>query len=545
MNKLQVIGRVPMVAAAVLIFAGCGGGARTGADADDKMIVRFANAAEPSDLDPHAVSGLPEYQAVTCLLEGLTRLHPRTLEPLPGQAESWEISDDGLVYTFHLRENAKWSNGDPVTARDFVRSWRRILLPSFGSEYSYMLHAVVGARAFNRGEITDFGQTGFKALDERTVQITLAHPTSYFLKLLIHQSWMPVHLPTLEKFGGAERKGTRWTRAENFVGNGALVMREWVPQQHIIMEPNPHYWDRSSVKLDELHVLPIDNADTEERMYRTGQVDITYSLPLSKIDTYRDESPESVDIAPAFVGAYFRVNVTRPAFADSRVRRALGMALDREAIARQVWRGTKFPAYSFTPPGVEGFEPGTPFRDDVTAARALLAEAGYPDGEGFPPFDILYPTSDNGRSVCEALQQMWRANLGIDVRLHNQEWKVYLDSMNTLDYDVTLGIWGGDYLDPMTFLDTLASSSGNNRTGWGSAAYDQLLDEVSREQNEAARLALFARMEQIIGAEVPVIPIYHYSKVRVVRPTIRGWYANALDVHPLHLLWIDDSVGAN
>jgi len=520
-----------------LLLAGCGT-----RDPDDagKMIVRIGNAAEPQDLDPHAVSGLTEHEVISSLLEGLVTMEPRTLEPLPGQAESWDISADGRVYTFHLRDGLQWSNGDPVTAADFIGSWRRMLLPSIAAEYAYIFYGVVGAEAFNKGELTDFAETGFKALDDRTVEITLINPTSYFLKLMLHHSWLPVHLPTIAKFDGLERKGTRWTRPENYVGNGPYLLREWETDQHIIAVPNPTYWDRAAVKADELHILPITNSDTEERMFRTGQIDVTYSIPLSKIDPYREEQPDALEVSPAFVSAYFRVNVNRSGLADPRVRRALGMAIDRDAIARQVWRGTKFPAHTFTPPGVDGFDPPAGWSDDVPAARALLAEAGYPDGVGLPPIEILYPTSDNGRAVCEALQQMWRRNLGIDVRLYNQEWKVYLDTMNSLDYDVCLGVWGGDYLDPMTFADTMASYSGNNRTGWANAEYDHLLDEVAREQDPAARFALFARMEEILAAEAPVLPLYHYAKTRLVSPAVRGFYPNALDLHPLKHVWLEE-----
>lgn len=521
------------------LLAGCGREPEAGS-ADGRAVLRLGNGTEPADLDPQTVIGAPESKIIRALMEGLLTPHPETLEPRPGVAEDWDVSPDGRVYTFRLRADARWSNGDPVTARDFVGSWRRMLTPSLGAEYAYMLFLVEGAEAYHRGELTDFGQTGFRALDDRTVEVTLRHPTGYFPSLLLHQSWWPVHLPTVERHGGLERKGTDWTRPENHVGNGPFVLKDWRPNQVITVTRSPTYWGREHVRLDEVRFYPVESTDTEERMFRTGQLDVTSTVPLSKIDPYRRDQPDLIRIDPFMATAYFRFNVNRPALQDSRIRRALGLTIDRVSLATNVLRGTKEPAYVFTPPGTAGFEPAPQFGYDPDGARALLAEAGHPSGRGLAPIEILYPTSDNGRIICEALQQMWRRELGIDVRLLNQEWKVYLDALTTQSYDVAWSAWVGDYVDPMTFLDQMVTDGGNNRTGWSSPRYDRLIEEVQRVTETDARNALFQEMEEILGAEAPIAPLYHYMVNYLLRPTVEGWYPTLLDIHPLQHVWLEE-----
>jgi oligopeptide transport system substrate-binding protein len=525
------------IAAAVVSLVVLGGCAKSGDSVEDKgNVLYLSNGAEPSDLDPHTTEGRPESNIVRSLIEGLVIPDAKTMDPRPGQAESWEISDDGLVYTFKLRPEAKWSNGDTVTAQDFVGSWRRILTPSLASRYSYNLFMVEGAEAFNKGNLKDFGATGFKALDERTIQITLRNPTSYLLSLMMHASWFPVHLPTVDKFGGLTRSGTKWTRPENFVGNGPFVLSEWKPHQHVQVMRNPQYW--GEVKLDGVRFFPIENTDTAERMFRTGQLDGTRDLPLGKVDTYREGGSDVLRIDPFLATAFFKVNVNRPQLADPRVRQAIALSLDRVGLAEEVLRGVKTAHYNFSPV-MPAFEPEAQFSDNVEAARALLAEAGYPGGKGLPSIEILYPTSDSGRIVCEALQAMIRANLGIDVQLYNQEWKVYLDTLNTQNYDLAWSAWVGDYVDPMTFMDMMVTDGGNNRTGWSSKRYDELIQLAQAEGDLEARNGLFTEMEVILGAEVPVIPLYSYTKAYLLSPVVKGWYPTLLDIHPFQEIWLE------
>ena len=527
---------LPALGGAFLSIAliGCGGNA----PAAKGNVLHIANGTEPADLDPQTITGRPASNIVRTLIQGLVSYHPENLKAMPGQAESWEISDDGLVYTFTIRADAKWSNGDAVTAHDFVRSYQRMLTPSLASEYAYQLYLLNHGEAYHKGEITDFTQVGAKALDDRTLELTLDHPTGYFLDVLNHASWKPVHIPTVEKFGGLDRKGSRWTRPENYVGNGPFVLKEWRPNQHILVDRSPTYWGAADVKLDGVKFYPIENADTEERMFRTGQLDVTRALPLSKIDEYRENHQEVLRIDDFLAAAYFRVNVTRPQLADPRIRRAIALAIDREGLAREIFRGTKFPAWHFAPT-MPGFAPPKTFEDNVAKAQALLAEAGYPGGEGLAPIEILYPTSDSGRIVCEALQAMLRSNLGIDVRLYNQEFKVYLETMQQISYDIAWSAWIGDYPDPMTFLDMNVTDGGNNRTGWSHARYDELVNEVQAVRDPQERAEMFYEMERILGEESPIIPLYFYTSVFVKSEEVKGWHPTLSDIHPFQHVWLE------
>ncbi|MBL9194373.1 MAG: peptide ABC transporter substrate-binding protein [Opitutaceae bacterium] len=527
-----------LAAAAALAVLSALSGCKPSAPSGSLQVLHVGNSTEPADLDPQTVTGRPESDVIRTLIEGLIIPDPKTLDPRPGVAERWEVSADGLTYTFHLRADAVWSDGRAITSRDFVDSWKRMLTPALAAEYAYNLYVVAGAEAYHKGRLTDFGATGFQAPDARTVRITLDHPTSYFLNLLLHTSWYPVPLHVVEKFGGLARKGTAWTRPENHVGNGPFVLKEWRQNQKVIVARSPTYWNRAAVKLDEVHLYATDNADTEERMFRTGQLHIARQVPLSKIDTYRTENPAALRVEPFLATAYVRVNTKRPHLADPRVRRALALAIDRESLCRNVLRGTKFPARSLTPPGTAGFTPPVGFADDLAEAKKLLAEAGFPEGRGLPPIEALYPTSDNGRIIMEAIQQMWRKGLGIDARLLNQEWKVYIDSLNTLSFDVSWSAWVGDYADPMTFLDLMTTDSGNNRTGWSNKAFDALVVEARQSLAVPARHALYGRLEEMLARESPVLPLYVYSSVSLVHPRVQGVYPTSLDVHPFNEVWL-------
>lgn len=497
------------------------------ADGSAAKILLFGNGAEPQDLDPQTVSGVPENKLINAFFEGLVSYGNADTETVGGVAERWEISPDGLIYTFHLRANAKWSNGDPVTATDFVRSYQRILTPALGAEYAYKFYPVAGAEDFNKGRLTDFSQVGFRALDERTLEIRLHHRAPYLLEAMKHYAWFPVHIPTLEKFDGLTRRGSAWTRAENLVGNGPYLIKSWRPNQRIVAVRSPTYWDRAAVQIDEIHFFPTENLDTEERMFRTGQLHKTYELPTAKIDVYQRDFPESYRSDPYYGSYYFRFNVTRKPLDDVRVRRALSLAIDRESLVRNVVRGGQQPAYGLTPPTAR-FTARAKLTGDIAEAKRLLAEAGYPGGKGFPRIELLYNTQDNHRRVCEALQEMWRQNLGIEIGLLNQEWKVYLRSMDQLDYDMARSGWIGDYYDPNSFYDTFITDGGNNRTGWSNARYDALLAATGSAPNEAARMELYQQMEEIITRELPIMPLYFYRKIFALSPKVH-WPANPLD----------------
>jgi oligopeptide transport system substrate-binding protein len=472
-------------------------------------------------------------------LEGLVSVHPVDLTPTPGVAESWEISDDGLIYTFHLRDTAKWSNGDPVTAMDFVYSWKRSLTPELGNQYAYMLFPVLNAEEYSKGLLTDFSEVGVHAVDARTLSVRLNHSTPYFLGLLEHYSTYPVHKATIEKFGDISTRGSQWTRAGNFVGNGPFVLKQWVQNQVIEVEKNPLYWDAAKVRLDTIKFFPFEQLTTEERMFRTGQLHVTYDLLDEKIANYQKESPELINIHP-YLGTYFYVfNTTIKPLDDVRVRRALTMTIDREAIVKNITKGGEIAAYNLTPPDTLGYTASAKVPYDINRARQLLAEAGYPNGEGFPELQLLYNTLETHRMVALAIQQMWKQALNIDITLYNQEWKVYLDSQRTMNYQISRASWIGDYIDPNTFLDMYVSNGGNNRTGWSNPDYDRLISEAANTLDQTKRYELFQQAESILVEEVPILPIYTYSKVNLISPAVKGWTPNILDRHPYKYVYLE------
>lgn len=521
------------------LFVGCGKRETRVEAADREKIFLLGNGTEPQDLDPHIVTGQNEFYIIMSLLEGLVNFDPHDLHPIPGVAESWNISTDGKVYTFHLRKDAMWSNGEPVTARDFLESYKRILTPSLGSEYSYMHYVVKNAQAYNEGKLKDFDQVGYKVLDDYTLQITLENPTPYFLSLINHQSWFPVPMSVVRKYGDPYQRGNRWTHPGHFVGNGAFVLSKWRINDIVAVRKSTNYWDRDNVRLSGINFYPIESDDAEERAFRSGQLHCTYTLPLAKIDYYKEHYPDLLRIEP-FLGNYFyRVNVTKPPLNDKRVRRALTISIDREAIVKTVTRGGQLPAYNLVPPGTAGYTCRTLLHEDIAGAKRLLAEAGYPDGKGMPPIELLYNTLESHRTIAEAIQQMWKNNLGIDVRLVNQEWKVYLDAQRTMNYQICRASWIGDYADPNTFLDMWVTGGGNNETGWSNSEYDHLIAEAAATSDAQARLEVFQKAEAILMDELPIIPVYFYTVTRARRPELKGWYPTILDMHPYKFIYLE------
>lgn len=545
----------PFLAATLILAAGCGqktsadgavATAPTAASASAgavPQIWRVGNGVEPQDLDPQAITGVSEHKLVTALFEGLASEDPKDLHPIPAVAESWDISDDGRVYTFHLRANAKWSNGDPIVADDFVQSYRRMLTPAFAAEYAYLIYQfVVGAKDYYDGKLTDFSQVGFKAVDDHTLRVTLRDPAPFLLKIIAsHYAWSPVPVKVVAKYGPLTQRRTGWTRVGHLIGNGPFILKEWLPNQKIVVVRNPNYWDAKSVKLDEIDFFPTEDIPTEERMFRTGQLDMTNELPNSKIDVYRKEYPESLRVEP-WLGVYFyRCNVTRPPLTDKRVRRALALALDRESLVKNVTRGGQQPAYAVSYPGIAGYAPRAQLTGGLAEAKRLLAEAGYPDGKGCPAMEVLFNTSENQRAIAEAIQQMWRKNLGVEVTLHNEEWKVFLDTQHeTHDYTLQRSGWIADYVDPHVFLEIWESGGGNNDTLWSNADYDRLLHAALAAKTESERYDIYQKMDAILVDECPVIPIYYYTRVHAVSPRVKGYYPTLLDNHPYKYIYLEN-----
>jgi oligopeptide transport system substrate-binding protein len=495
--------------------------------------LHVGNMTEPNDLDPHICDSDMTFNIILSLYEGLTQYHPKTNEPVPAVAEGWETSSDNLTWTFHLRKNAKWSNGDPVTAADFVFSFQRILSPALGAQYAQTLYPLKNAAAYNTGKITDREQIGARAIDDHTLELTLEHPVPYLPAVLCHTAWYPVHRATIEKFGKFDQRGLTWTRPGNLVSNGYFTLVDWKPSQMVRVAKSQTYWDRDNVKLNEVIFYPIESEDAEERAFRSGQLHVTTRVPASKIAVYRKERPEVLHDEPVLSTYFYSFNINRPPLGDQRIRRALSLAIDRNVITKFILRGGQQPAGHFTPPGTAGFTSRTSSLTNIPEAKKLLSEAGYPDGKGLPRLEILYNNSETHRAIAEAIQQMWKKNLGITVGLYNQEGKVWSDSMRQQNYQIARTGWGGDYIDPSSFLEIMLSDSGNNHTGWKSAEYDRLIFEAKNTADQAKRYELFQRCEEILQQETPIAPIYFYVRNVLRLPEVKGWYSAPLDHHPL------------
>ena len=572
----------------------------------------FINETEIKSLDWAVVTGIPEHRIVGNIFEGLTRLDPKTLQPLPGVAESWDVSDDKKTYTFHLRKNAKWSNGEPVTAHDFIYSMRRFLDPLTAAEYAYQAWYLVNARRYSqgakgikpgdsveielnerpagalpfaRGEVLhgklvridgngdqrvfvvdidgrerkfrigetgdaaagiepakqvllDFKEVGIKALDDYTIEMQLENPTPFWLELLNYHALLPMNQKCLETYGTPA-----WTNPEHIVTNGPYKVAFRRIRDRIRLVKNEHYWDPNRAKLNVIDALAITPQVTMYNMFATGKVDWITDLPaivlreLIKTGAARDE----LDPQPYLGTYYYLLNTNRKPLDDVRVRRALALALDREEITRTATGAGEVPAYSLVPLGIPGYTPEKFGEENVKEAQRLLAEAGYPNGRGFPKLEILYNTQQAHQTIAQLIRKQWEKNVGITASTRNEEWGSYQTSIREFEFDVARRAWIADYIDPNSHLDIMVTDGENNNTGWSNPEYDRLIAAARAETDEKKRIEIFHQAERILMDEMPIIPIYYYVDKNMLKKDVRGFYRNPLDTHPLSSIWIDES----
>jgi oligopeptide transport system substrate-binding protein len=517
-----------MVALALVTLATLGAPAGVSAQ---EQVFRINNLVEPKSLDPAIVTGVPEHRIVSNLFEGLAVNDPKDLSPQPGMAKSWSISKDGVVYTFNLRD-AAWTDGRKVTAHDFVYAWERVLNPKTGAEYAYQLYYLKNGEEYNKGQLTDFRQVGVKALDDKTLQVTLRAPTPYFLFLTTFYTLYPV-----PKWA-VEAHGAEWVKPGKIVSNGPFKLAGWVPQRELVLEKNAAHWDAATAKLQRVVFLPTDDVNTAYKQFQAGESDWVPTVPPAQIDAARQRAEYYV--TPYLGTYYFRFNVTKPPTNDVRVRKALSMAVDREALTKFVTKAGEIATSSFVPVNMPGYEGVKGPAFDAAGAKKLLAEAGFPDGKGFPKAELVYNTNELHRVITQAVQQMWKDHLGIDVELVNVEWKVYLDRQKKLDYQVSRAGWIGDYVDPNTFLDMWVTGGGNNQTGWSNKRYDDLIARAGRTLDPKERMKLFNEAERLLVAdEVPIMPLYTYVNKGMLSRKVKGWLPNILDQHPLKYISIE------
>lgn len=500
-------------------------------EANRDGILLIGNGSEPATLDPQLASGQPEHHIFHAIFEGLIAPLPENPDgDGPGAAVSW-THENFTTWTFKLQPNGQWSDGTLVTTADFLYAYQRLLTPQLGADYAAMLYPMLNAEAYHTGKLSDFSQVGVKALDTHTLQITLKGPAPYLPSMLKHYSWFPVPKHVIEKHGKMEDRGnTRWTRPANMVGNGPFKLKSWRVNQTIEVDRNPHYWDAASVKLNGIVFLPIVSDTTEERAFLDGQLHVTLTAPLAKIPGYRESKAPFFHSDPLLSVYMYRCNTKKKPFDNPLVRRALALAIDRESITQNILRAGQKPATGLTPPGSNpNYQVPDIMRFDPVEARRLLAEAGFPDGKGFPPFDILINTSESHRTLAEAVQSMWKHHLKIPAGVFNQDWGVYLESQRKFEYQIARFGWGGDYLDPSTFLTIWQTGDGNNNTGWGNERYDELINQSFREGDAAKRLKLLQEAETILLNEAPMLPIYWSTHSYLMRPEVKGLLPSLLD----------------
>lgn len=498
------------------------------------------NGTEPDSLDPHKGEGTSGAAIRRDLFEGLVTTAPDgSLEP--GAAASWTISEDGLTYTFHMREDARWSNGAPVTAGDFVFGLRRSVDPMTLSSYSQVLAPVLNAEEVINGRLPP-EDLGVEAVDERTLVVRLKGPTPYFLELLTHSTTFAVYPPNVAEHGD------RFARPGNLVSNGAYVLDEWVVQSHVKLVKNPHYHGAENVRVEAVYFYPMENPSVELKRFRAGDLDWTESLPHQQLDWIRETLPGQLRIAPYYGSYYFAFNVTRAPFEGRPgLRRALTMVIDREILTEKITGAGELPAYTYVPP-IPNYTPPAPewaswpMERRVEEARRLYREAGY--GSDSPlELELRYNTNDNHRRISLAVAAMWKQTLGIRTRLLNEEFKVFLETRKSKAVtEVFRAGWIGDFQDPFSFLEIMHTTHGQNDVGYSSVDYDALVDGSMVERDPEERMLQLQEAERILLEDQAVIPLFFYVSRRVVKPWVKGWDDSLLDYHPTRHIYIDAAV---
>ena len=528
---------------AIAAAAGCGGGSGAGGAGKPQLqiggasgtelaqlqVLRVGNGAELQTLDPHHAEDTPSFNVQMNLYEGLVS-EAANGDLVPGVAKDWTISEDGKTYVFNMRPEARWSNGDPLTAEDFVYSLRRGVDPKTASVYSYILTPLLNADDITAGK-RPVEDLGVRAIDDHTLEIKLANPTPYFLQLLSHSMSTPVHRATLEAHGD------QWTRPGNLVGNGAFKLDEWVVQSHVKVVRNPYYWDNANTKLEEVYFYATEDLSAELQRFRALELDLTEIIPSAQIGFLRENYAKELVIAPYLGSYYYGFNVTRPPFKDKpKLRRALSLAVNRDVITKQILNVGQISSYGFVPP-IPGYtqqsmaEASWTQEQREAEAKRLYAEAGYgPDN----PLrtQIMYNTQEDHRRIAVAIQQMWKQVLGVEAEILNQEWKVFLDTRNQKrDTQVYRQGWIGDYKDPFTYLEILRSTAGQNDAGYNNPEYDKLVTASQSTLDSQARLELLQQAERLMLADMPIMPLYIYVRPRLVQPWVGGYESNIMDHH--------------
>ncbi len=521
----------------VMMLAGC----VLSASVHAEMVLRRGNGSEPQSLDPQISEGVPSSHIQRDLFEGLIA-EDQAGKLVPGMAEKWEVSEDGLTYTFHLRD-AKWTDGTPVKASDFVYAWQRGVNPATGSNYAFLLYPIKNAEAIATGKEKDINKLGATAKDDKTLVVKLKGPTPYFLGMLTHSVSDPVPQAVVEKYG------KEWTKPEHIVSNGPFKMSSWTPQAKLELVKSDSYWDKGAVKLDKVIFYPTEDQNAELKRFRAGEIDMTNEIPLEQLKFIRKNLADAFQVSPYLGVYYYGFNTTKPPLDNVKLRKALSLAINRDALVNKVTGAGEQAAYNFVVPGVLGAKPYVPEeakleqKARLELAKKLYAEAGYSKDKPLE-IELLYNTSENHKKIAIAISAMWKQALGVKTKMMNQEWKVYLQTRKQKKTEVFRAAWVGDYNDPNTFLELFVSNSGLNDVTFNSPEFDKLLGEAAIEQDMDKRADMLNKAEKLFVDSYSVIPIYHYVTKRLVSPKVKGYTQNVMDHSRSKYIWIEEGAKA-
>ncbi|MGR2767501.1 peptide ABC transporter substrate-binding protein [Photobacterium ganghwense] len=488
--------------------------------AKEQVLVR-GNGDEVPTLDPSFSSDSASSRVIGDMFEGLVTQSPEG-EIIPALATRWEQSADGKVYTFHLRDNITWSNGEPITAGDFVYSFRRVINPKTAAPYAwyYGTAHIKNATAISEGKVP-VEELGVSAPDDKTFQITLDKPVPYLLKMLVHESTYPVYQPAIEAHGDT------WTRPEHIVTSSAYKLKEWTLNERIVLERNPNYWNNAKTVINQVKYLPIVDMTAEYNRYRTGEIDITSSFPLEQYNAIKKQRPDELLTMPSLGTYYYLFNVNKKPFDDPRVRKALAYAIDRDVVTNVILGQGQIPAYGLTPPSVDGFAaPRLSWgelnqKERNQKAKQLLEEAGFNAANPLK-FELVYNTLEAHKKLAIVMSSMWKKTLGADVELANQEWKTFLQKLSQRNFSVARYAWMGDYNEASTFL-SFFDSQGMNYGDWSNPKYDEVMAKAILAKDSKGRNHYYQQAEQIFAEEMPAIPLYHYTRSVLKNPKVGGY----------------------
>ncbi|BDG32403.1 peptide ABC transporter substrate-binding protein [Parageobacillus thermoglucosidasius] len=508
-----------LLVSAVLTGCGSKGTSGDGAGKNIKQEITLNAMSEPPSLDPALASDTTSGWVIDHLFEGLYTKNQKG-EPVLGAASDVKVSEDGKTYTFTIRDDAKWSDGDPVTAQDFEYAWKRVLDPKTGSPFAFYMYYIKGAEEYNKGK-GSADQVGIKALDDKTLQIELNAPLSYFDKLLTMWTFYPVKKSLVES-------NPKWAaEAKGYVSNGAYRLTEWKHNSEVVIEKNQHYWNKDTINMEKVTWKMVNDATTYYQMYKTGELDLIATLPTDAVA--QEKNNKEYKVVPYFGTYMFMFNVAKEPFNNVKIRRAFAMAIDRKAIVENITKSGEKPAYAFVPYGADTPDGdfrevgGAYFEENVQEAKKLLQEGMKEEGwSTLPEVTLIYNTAENHKKIAEAVQEMLKRNLGVKIKLANQEWKTYLETTAQSNFQMARMGWIGIFVDPTVILDYYLGDSPNNRTNWVNKQFDDLMAKAKVEQDDKKRYELLHEAEKILMTDLPFIPVYFYSQNYLTSPKFKG-----------------------